>query len=144
MASKSDCIFCKIVAGDVPSSTVYEDEAVRVFMDVGPLAEGHLLVIPRDHCAEITSLTPDQAASIGRVLPVLGRALLKVTGAEGFNVLCNQGTVAGQVVMHVHFHLIPRVTGDALGYRWNSGTYPAGRAEELATAVCEALAEDAI
>lgn len=140
MARDSDCVFCKIVAGEIPAAVVYEDELLFSFLDVGPLAEGHLLVIPRDHCSKLVDVPADKCARLASKLPMLGRALLEVTGAEGFNLLCNQGSVAGQVVQHVHFHLIPRRAGDALGYRWNAGSYPEGAAEKTAEAYKAAIA----
>lgn len=111
---------------------VYEDDAVIAFLDVAPLTEGHLLVVPREHFGKLTEVPPSVAAKLGSVLPSLGRALLEVTKAEGFNVLVNEGRAAGQQVSHLHFHLIPRKSGDLLGYRWNPGSYPPGRAGELA------------
>ena len=143
MAHDPDCIFCKIVAADIPAAVVYESEALLAFLDVGPLAEGHLLVIPREHCGQLTDLPAGVCTEIGPALRRLGRALMEVTGAEGFNVLQNNGEVAGQVVPHVHVHLIPRRSGDGLGYRWNAGKYTAGRAEELAAQYQEALAQSA-
>ena len=137
MSRDPDCIFCKIVAGEVPASVVHRTDAILAFLDVGPLAEGHVLVIPCDHYAKLADMPPALCAQIGAVAPTLGQALLKVTEAEGFNMLVNQGEVAGQVVGHVHFHLIPRRKGDGLGYRWNAGQYAAGRAEERA-ACCSA------
>ena len=135
-----DCIFCRIASGQVPAHTVYQDEHVLGFMDTSPLADGHLLVIPRDHYERITDMPPE---AIGRLFAQAGRlggALLQVTGTEGLNVLQNNGRVAGQAVMHVHVHLIPRREGDGLGYRWSAGQYPPGRAEQLAGAIKAALA----
>jgi len=140
MARDAQCIFCRIVSTEIPAAVVYADEFVLAFMDIGPLAEGHLLVIPREHAAMLTELSAESASRLGAVLPRMGSALQKVTGAAGFNVLINCGKVAGQVVGHVHAHLIPRHDGDGLGYRWNAGKYPAGRAEELAAAFKKALA----
>ncbi len=139
MARDPQCIFCRIVAAEIPSAVVYEDDAVLAFLDIGPLAEGHLLVIPRQHAAQLTDLSADATARLGSVLPRMGRALLHVTGAAGFNVLINNGSVAGQVVPHVHVHLIPRRESDGLGYRWNAGKYMTGRAEQLAAALQNAL-----
>lgn len=138
-----DCIFCKIVAVQVPAAVVYEDEDVLSFLDMGPLAEGHLLVIPRDHYDRLTDLPAEKCSKVAATFPRLGRALLAVSGAPGFNVLINQGAVAGQVVPHVHFHLIPRREADQLGYRWNAGKYTPGRAAELAAAIQTALAHHA-
>ena len=139
MSRDPNCVFCKIVAVQIPAAVVFEDEDVLAFLDVGPLAEGHLLVIPRDHHSRLTDLSPVTCSKLGATLPTLGRALLAVTRAAGFNILLNQGSEAGQVVPHVHFHLIPRTAGDQLGYRWNAGTYPQGRAAQLAAAIQAAL-----
>lgn len=132
MARDSNCIFCKIVAVEVPAAVVFESESLIAFLDVGPLAEGHLLLVPREHYTLLTELPPALALKMGSVLPRLGRALLDVTGADGFNVLQSNGEAAGQIVPHVHFHLIPRTPEDGLGYRWNAGKYGEGRAEALA------------
>lgn len=133
------CIFCRVVSAEIPSAVVFEDGSVLAFLDTGPLADGHLLVVPREHAALLTDLSADAAARLGSVLPRLGRALLQVTGAAGFNVLLNNGSVAGQVVNHVHVHLIPRRESDGLGYRWNAGKYTAGRADQLAVDMQDAL-----
>jgi len=143
MQRETDCIFCKIIAAQVPAEVVHEDQTTIAFLDSGPLAEGHLLLVPREHYARLSDIPADLAADLGSKLPVLGRALKKATSAEAFNVLCNEGESAGQVVRHVHFHLIPRRANDSLGYRWNAGTYPAGRAAELAAALQQAISSHA-
>ncbi len=131
MPRDADCIFCKIVAREIPSSAVFETETVLAFLDVGPLAEGHLLVIPKQHYTTLVDVPSEDCTRLAEALPRLGSALMAVTSAEGFNVLQNNGKVAGQVVDHVHFHLIPRRSGDGLGYRWKPGTYPKERTEQL-------------
>lgn len=131
MAADPDCVFCKIVAGLIPSQAVLQTEAALAFLDVGPLSDGHLLVIPRDHYGRLEEMPAAVVSEIGGLLPRLGQALVQVTGALGYNVLQNNGRVAGQVVPHVHFHLIPRAEGDGLGYRWHPQSYPEGRADEL-------------
>jgi len=125
------CIFCRIVAGEVPAQIVWRSGAVLAFLDIGPLAEGHLLVIPRKHAARLVELEEGEAAALVGAIPRLGRSLLQVTGAAAFNVLINNGPEAGQVVEHVHAHLIPRRQGDGLGYRWNAGKYAEGRMQQL-------------
>lgn len=127
-----DCIFCRIVSAQIPAHVVHEDQSTIAFLDIGPLAEGHLLVVPRMHVSRLSDLPAEVAADLGSKLPLLGRALMKVTGNSAFNVLCNEGEAAGQVVKHVHVHLIPRRSGDQLGYRWNAGSYSGGRAADLA------------
>ncbi len=134
-----DCVFCKIITGDIHANVVSESELALAFLDVGPLADGHLLVIPLEHHESLLDLSPGTCAEIAQSLPWLGRALVRVTGATGFNVLQNNGAVAGQVINHVHFHLIPRFEGDGLGFRWKSGTYAEGKAAELAEAYQTAL-----
>ncbi|MCP4249608.1 MAG: HIT family protein [bacterium] len=140
MKTAPDCVFCKIVAGQIPSHTVLRDDACMAFLDVGPLADGHLLLIPLAHYERLDEVPADLTASVTRRLPELGRALVQATGADGYNVLQNNGAVSGQVVPHVHFHLIPRRDADGLGYRWHPKSYPEGRAEELLAQLTDALA----
>jgi len=140
MLRDAQCIFCRIVAVELPAAVVYEDDVVVAFLDINPLADGHLLIVPREHLAQLTELSADKCGRLFSCVPKLGRALLNVTGAAGFNVLVNSGQVAGQVVPHVHLHLIPRVAADDLGYRWHAKHYAPNRAPELAGAFQQALA----
>ena len=135
----SALVFCKIVSGEIPANIIYKSESVLAFLDVAPLADGHLLVIPTEHCKSLLDIAPSALAEVARSLPVIGQALVDVTGATGFNVLQNNGAVAGQVVEHFHVHLIPRVEGDSLGFRWNAGAYAETRAAELADAFRDCL-----
>lgn len=134
------CIFCKIVAGQIPAMRVYEDDVVLAFLDIGPLAESHLLVIPKEHSETLAGTSPDVLAHLARQLPRLSNAVVQVSGADGYNLLQNNGRVSGQEVPHVHFHIIPRVQGDGLGYRWLPKPYPHGRGEELRQKLVAALA----
>lgn len=133
------CIFCKIVAGEIPSMKVAETDAMFAFLDIGPLADGHLLVIPKDHYERLEQMEPAAVAAVTREVPRLARAVLEVTGAPAYNLLQNNGRESGQEVGHVHFHIIPRVAGDGLGYRWNASKYPEGRGEELHQAFLDVL-----
>ncbi|MEM6391955.1 MAG: HIT family protein [Planctomycetota bacterium] len=108
-----DCIFCKIVAGDIPCHNLYEDDLVLAMLDIGPIAPGHTLLIPKGHYPALADVPPDTAAALGRVMPQLGAAVCKATHTDNFNVLQNNGRPAGQAVFHVHFHLIPRTADDA-------------------------------
>lgn len=137
--SEPDCIFCKIVAGQIPALRVFEDEAVLAFLDIGPLAEGHTLIIPKQHYERLEDMPEDAVVDLTRHLPRLGRAVMKVTSAPGYNVLQNNGKEAGQVVGHVHVHIIPRAADDGLGYRWNASKYPNGRADEVYKQLVAAL-----
>ncbi len=130
-------IFGKILDGEIPCHRVYEDDHVLAFLDVGPLAHGHTLVIPKERKARLHELSDESAAAVGRVLPRLARAVMEATGASAYNVLQNNGSEAGQVVMHVHFHIIPRAGGRGLGVGWNPGELVG--AEELAGKIRGAL-----
>jgi len=106
----SDCIFCKIVAGKIPSARVYEDETKIAFMDIGPVQPGHMLLIPKKHYERFTDLPDDLAADLARVLPELAGAVVKAADADGFNLFQTNGACSGQVVPHVHIHIIPTAT----------------------------------
>jgi len=138
-AQPDDCIFCKIVQKQIPASIIFDNANALAFLDVNPLTSGHVLVIPKVHAHQLVYLPETVAADLGRLLPKLGRALLKVTGADGFNVLQNNGEVAGQLVNHVHFHLIPRFENDGLGYRWNAGSYDDGQMSVVSDSFKQAL-----
>jgi len=138
----ADCIFCRIVAGDMPCARVHEDEQCMAFMDINPLQSGHILVIPRKHYELLTDMPGDDASALAAVLPRLARAVVAATGAEGFNILQANGSCAGQVVAHVHFHIIPRRGGDGLGFRWNAGEYQEGEMEECRQAIQDALEDE--
>ncbi len=118
--SDADTIFSRIIRGEIPAHRVYEDQHVFAFLDINPLSEGHTLVIPKRPVALLHELPADEAAAIGRVLGRIAAAVVEAVGAAGYNVLQNNGAVAGQVVDHVHFHIIPRAADDGLGYRWNA------------------------
>lgn len=134
MSGDANCVFCKIAAGELPASIVYQTESLVAFLDITPLADGHLLLIPRKHYSRLVEMTPEDCGDVCSSLPILGRALMDVTGSQAFNVLQNNGPDAGQVVPHVHFHLIPRGSTDGLGYRWNTGKYAPGQDTALAEA----------
>jgi len=130
-----NCIFCKIVAGEIPCAELLADEAALAFVDIGPLAEGHTLLIPKAHYETLDQMPADLAASVLRHLPALAAAVKKATGCEAFNVLQNNGPLAHQVVPHVHFHIIPRSPGGRFQFNWPAGEYPEGRMQQLADAV---------
>src|SRR5947207_1167612 len=104
-------IFDRILSGEIPCYRLYEDEHVLAFLDVGPLADGHTLVIPKERAARLHELSADAAAALGRVLPQLCRAVIAATGVEDYNLLQNNGAAAHQAVHHVHFHIIPKPAG---------------------------------
>ena len=110
-----NCIFCKIVAGEIPSEKVYEDGDVVAFVDINPTSRGHTLVIPKDHYANLLTTPEDVLKKTVAVLPKIAKAAVEATGSQGFNVLQSNSPCAGQVVPHVHFHVVPRNPGDGIG-----------------------------
>jgi histidine triad (HIT) family protein len=134
-------VFDKIIAGEIPSHRIYEDQHVLAFLDIGPLSLGHTLVVPRERVAQLHQLSDESAAALGRVLPRLCRAVLKATGATAYNVLQNNGAEAHQAVMHVHFHIIPKIGGNGLGLGWKAGKLDPDQARELVQAITAALKE---
>ena len=132
-------IFDRILDGEIPCHRVYEDEHVLAFLDIGPLSEGHTLVIPKERKAFLHELSDESAAAIGRVLPRLARAVLKATGATAYNVLQNNGAEAHQAVFHVHFHIIPKRGERGLGVGWRPGSIDAAEAKELAARITAAI-----
>src|SRR5436305_8213107 len=142
MSDPTPTIFDKILSGEIPSYKVYEDEHVFAFLDIGPLSEGHTLVIPKERKAQLHQLSDESAAALGRVLPRLCRALLRATGATDYHVLQNNGSAAHQVVMHVHFHIIPKLGGAGLGIGWPAGKLDVGTARDLVAKMTAALAAE--
>lgn len=127
----TDCIFCKIVSGDIPCYKVYEDDSVLSFLDIGPISDGHTLVIPKEHVTSVASAKSETIAAVGAVLPKIAAAVQAAVNAEAYNVLCNNGKAAGQVVEHLHFHIIPRSEGDGKLKGWPSFEYEKGKAEKI-------------
>lgn len=138
----SETVFTKIIRGEIPSHRVYEDEKVFAFLDISPLAPGHLLVVPKEPAPTLDRLSDESAAAIGRVLPRLARAAMAATGARDFNVLQNNGAAAHQAVPHVHFHVVPKPDeARGLGIRWPAGKLDAEEGKRLAAAFAAALAQ---
>jgi histidine triad (HIT) family protein len=135
-----DCVFCRIARGDLPCALVYENEHLLAFMDIAPLADGHLLIVPKHHVDWVSRCDAETMAAIGAVLPRLAAAVVEATGAAGFNILNNNGKLAGQAVPHLHFHIIPRAAGDPLGYRWPAmADYPREKLSSFRDRIAAAL-----
>jgi histidine triad (HIT) family protein len=137
--SESDCVFCKIVVGQIPAVKVYEDDDVLAFLDIGPISEGHTLVIPKQHFEAPDDCAPEVLSGLAVRAGKIARAVKKATKADGYNLLCNAGRAAGQLVGHVHFHIIPRKTGDGVFDKWAGGRYAEGEAEQMAAKIIENL-----
>lgn len=119
----SDCIFCKIINGEIPSAKVYENEHVLAFLDISQVTEGHTLVIPKIHKENVYELTPEIARNLFEVVPEIANAIKKAVNPAGMNLVNNNGEAAGQTVFHYHIHIIPRYgKGDGFGAVWKTNT----------------------
>ena len=118
----SDCIFCKIANGEIPSATLYEDEDFRVILDLGPASKGHALILPKAHAANIYEISDDMAAKAMILATKMATKMTEALKCDGFNIVQNNGEPAGQTVFHFHMHLIPRYEGDQVGITWKPGT----------------------
>jgi len=116
--SDPDCLFCKIVAGDIPSTRVYEDERTIAFMDINPGSRGHLLVIPRAHSTDLLEIGAEDLEAVARTAQVMARRVKDKLAADGVNLINACGAKAWQTVFHFHMHVIPRYEGDTLRLPW--------------------------
>ena len=135
----ADCIFCKIVAGEVPSAKVYEDENVIAILDINPVSEGHTLIISKDHVADVFEMEAKTFNLFAGVVPRIARAIKDSMQAHGMNVLLNNRRCSGQLIPHIHFHLIPRKDSDGLGLQWPAGKYEEDRMDEVLRKIKECL-----
>ena len=117
----ADCIFCKIAAGEIPSKTIYEDEQFRVIMDISPATKGHALILPKEHYPNLYEIPEEVAADAMKLAKKLAKKMTDALQCDGFNLVQNNGEVAGQTVFHFHMHLIPRYKNDGNEDRiwWN-------------------------
>ena len=124
----SDCIFCKIANGEIPSNTIYEDDDFRVILDNGPATKGHALVLPKKHYADLFEIPDEAVMGAVKVAKKVAGTMKDKLGCDGLNLVQNNGAAAGQTVMHFHLHIIPRYENDGQHILWNP-TSPS--AEEL-------------
>jgi histidine triad (HIT) family protein len=136
-----DCIFCSIVAGDIPARTVHETDDVLAFLDANPLARGHTLVIPKSHAQHVGDLDGDLAGELFAAVTELTTRVESTVGADGANVGINDGEAAGQEVPHVHVHIIPRFEGDGGAPLHAVGGERPDLSDDELDAVAEAIAE---
>jgi len=129
--SEADCIFCKIVAGELPARIVDQDERTIAFMDIAPATRGHALVIPREHSSDLLGTDPEDVQAVALAAQRLARRARERLGAEGVNLLNSNGPAAWQTVFHYHVHVIPRYAEDPLRLPWIPA---AGDAEQIAGA----------
>jgi len=118
-----DCIFCKIANKEIPATVLYDDDDVLVFMDIGPIIKGHALVISKQHYDPVTE-TPDEIlAKLHLIAKRIAQAQVNGLGADGVNIIQNNGKASGQEVPHIHVHVIPRFDDDGHHWNWNAKTY---------------------
>ncbi len=134
-----NCIFCKIVSGAIPCTKIFENDHVLAFLDIAPLADGHTLVIPKAHFATMFDMPAELAGKLGETLPKLAQAICKATNTTACNIFQNNGRPAGQLVDHLHFHIVPRTPGDGIIRLGEQSPYPAGRMDKVAQAIISNL-----
>lgn len=137
--SQDNCVFCKIVSGELPCYKIYENSDVLVFLDINPVNMGHCLVIPKKHFDNIYETPEDTLANMITVAKIASRAIKAAMKADGVNVTMNNDSMAGQVIFHSHMHVIPRFAGDGFGLWQSKGPYISGEAERTAEKIIHAL-----
>lgn len=123
-----NCIFCKIIAGEIPSATVYEDDDFKAIMDIAPAAKGHVIILSKRHMANLYEIEEQTAARALMVASKIAKAQKKALDCDGINLLQNNEEAAGQSVFHLHIHLIPRYKDDGVVIPWKNLSYPEGEA----------------
>lgn len=137
-----DCLFCKIVAGEIPAAKVYEDEHVLAFMDISQVTTGHTLIIPKEHTQDIYDTSSEVASKLFAQVPKIANAIKKAYNPAGLNLLNNNEVAAGQSVFHTHIHLIPRYgNDDGFGLKWvtRNDEFTPEQLQELAQKISEQI-----
>lgn len=135
-----NCIFCKLANGDIPTNSIYEDDDFKVILDASPAAKGHALILPKQHYANIFEIEDETLAKAAKLAKKIMTHEKDVLGCEGYNLVQNNGEVAGQTVFHFHMHLIPRYNGDTVGITWKPGELTDEDKEEILSKVKAQLA----
>lgn len=138
---EKNCVFCKIIAGEIPAAKVFEDEKVLAFLDIAPFNFGHTLVIPKEHCHCFTEIPAETLNAMMAAAQKLAVAVMRATGAPAYNLLMNNGSVAGQEVPHAHLHIIPRFVDDPVSFRAPQKHYEGNALAEFAAKIQERLAK---
>ncbi len=137
------CLFCRIIAGEIPCYRVYEDDCVLAFLDIGPVVTGHVLVIPKAHYKNIFDIPDQVIAEVAARLPRLANAVAAATGSTACHILLNNGPEAMQSVLHLHYHIIPRKDGDSFFVPWKPIRLDSRATEPLISAIRDALQKQA-
>lgn len=119
MIMSQECIFCRINRGEIPSTTIYENEEFKVMLDRFPASKGHILIITKDHVEDIYSLDPELAGRLFQLTTMFASIIKRTFGNDGLNIIQNNGSIAGQSVFHYHLHMIPRYNDDGIELGWN-------------------------
>jgi len=133
-----DCIFCKIIAGDIPAHVVYEDDRVIAFFDILPISHGHTIIAPKKHVADLENLDDKDLCAMSMAVKKIGKAAMEGLDVKGYSVFLDNKSAANQHVPHAHFHLVPRAEGDGLE-RWPQSGYGEGEAEHCLNKIKEKL-----
>lgn len=133
-----DCLFCKIIKGDIPATKVYEDDKVVAFLDINPVNPGHTLVVTKKHYEDFLSCEDDVLENLVIAMKKVANAITEALELKGFNIEQNNGSIAGQIIPHLHFHIIPRNENDGLRH-WPGNKYKEGEAEEIAEKIREKI-----
>jgi len=135
-SAPSECIFCRILKGELAAQKVFENERIVAFLDINPISWGHTLVMPKAHHETFTDLPDDVAGALVLATQQVARAVVKAAGAEGFNLLMNNHRCSGQAIPHAHFHVIPRKSDDKIKFNWLTKPYAQpGEIEKVASAI---------
>ena len=130
---KNDCIFCKLANGEIASRSIYEDENFRVILDAAPATRGHALILPKEHADNLYQLPEEMAGRVFMLAKKMAASMTESLGCQGFNIVQNNGEVAGQTVFHFHIHLLPRYIDDGQGLFWEPRQYSDEMLDEIRT-----------
>jgi histidine triad (HIT) family protein len=134
----NDCLFCKIIAHEIPSAPVYEDEHTYAFLDIHPINRGHTLVVPKLHADDMFEASEESFLHVMKTAHNLAPKVMNAVGAEGVNIGINTHPAAGQIVFHLHVHIIPRFTGDGHAH-WHGNPYQDGEISTMQSIIAEAF-----
>lgn len=135
----NDCLFCKIIAGEIPSSKVYEDDTCYAFLDINPVNIGHTLLVPKEHSANLYETSDEDLTRMAPVVKKLSVAIKSAVGADGINIEMNNDPVAGQLIFHTHIHIVPRFEGDGFTHWHGARGYNEGEMNEVAGKISKAI-----
>lgn len=134
-----DCLFCKIIAGEIPSTKVYEDDRCYAFLDINPVNIGHTLLVPKTHSENLYTVADEDIAHMATVLKKLSIAIKKAVTADGINIEMNNESVAGQLIFHTHLHIVPRFEGDGFTHWHGARKYHEGEMQEVGEKISQSL-----